>query len=243
LDKLRFVSRNKTPKRLLAQMDPELAGPSALPPFDLSLKNIAAIRAALTGMPDSQLKAVFVGVEEIASIYLRRKSQDSNTTDRSQARDLLGRIAPSHGAVLRRTVGQLGISPDAEFEMRKVHDRHGKSDAEWNDALVYPNKHEHYLRALATEAGSHLKVRPGPQIRPSLHLLVQDLCSLYEEATGQWPTHNPYIKTNYRGTPQSEGGRFVVAAMAAIEPGLLSRQVATVMRFVVAAGQKTLKGG
>ena len=43
------------------------------------------------------------------------------------------------------------------------------------------------------------------------------LGELYTELTGKRVTHNPYAKTEYRGQPQSEAGRFILAAAKAID--------------------------
>ncbi|PZO40715.1 MAG: hypothetical protein DCE92_01850 [Alphaproteobacteria bacterium] len=61
---------------------------------------------------------------------------------------------------------------------------------------------------------------PLPPDRPMIGLIAS-LTSLYESVADKVATHNPKIKTEYNGTPQSEAGRFVLKAVKAIDPGIL----------------------
>lgn len=63
-----------------------------------------------------------------------------------------------------------------------------------------------------------LSLVKGPDTRVSLPILVAGLCNLWERETGQTVTVNPYRKTEYDGSPQSEAGAFVALAVAALAP-------------------------
>ena len=63
-----------------------------------------------------------------------------------------------------------------------------------------------------------LSAEKGPNSKTSLPLLVFGLCRFWERETGRPVTANPYKKTKYYGAPQSEAGKFVAAAVAALTP-------------------------
>jgi hypothetical protein len=63
----------------------------------------------------------------------------------------------------------------------------------------------------------HLGRRKGPEARLSLVLLVSQLCDLQRE-TGRPVTANPVKLGAYTGRPQSASGRFVRAAVEALQP-------------------------
>jgi hypothetical protein len=91
---------------------------------------------------------------------------------------------------------------------------------------------------LALAAG---KKRGGSSPRKTLPLIIRWLASIYEETTGREFTHNPYNKTEYMGTPQSDAGRFVTAFLGMVDPDLPPRAIATEMARLVAARERTVK--
>jgi len=72
---------------------------------------------------------------------------------------------------------------------------------------------------------ARLERQKGPERSVSLGWLVWQLCDLYRHETGRRVTnsavavaHYNYTGTNYTGTPQSPAGRFVLAAVEALQP-------------------------
>ncbi len=65
---------------------------------------------------------------------------------------------------------------------------------------------------------SNLERRKGPESRLSLGLLVSELCDLWSRETGEPVTVNPVRHGAYTGRPQSASGRFVLAAVEALQP-------------------------
>ena len=74
--------------------------------------------------------------------------------------------------------------------------------------------------------------------RKTLPIIIRWLVSVYEEATGLEFTHNPYERTEYRGTPQSGGGQFVAKFLKIVDPTLPETAIATEMARIV----KTRRG-
>jgi hypothetical protein len=73
--------------------------------------------------------------------------------------------------------------------------------------------HRRFEIALAS-----LEHRKGPEPRLSLDLLVSLLCDLWWRETGKRVTANPFQQSGYTGRPQSAAGRFVLAAVEALQP-------------------------
>jgi hypothetical protein len=81
------------------------------------------------------------------------------------------------------------------------------------------------------------KERRGPAPRKTLPIIIRWLAAIYEEATGHTFTHTPYVKTKYKGTPQSHAGQFVAAFLTMVDPKLPETAIATEMaRFVATRG-------
>jgi hypothetical protein len=74
------------------------------------------------------------------------------------------------------------------------------------------------LHSRFTLALIHLGRRKGPEARLSLGLLVSQLCDLWRRETGRPVTANPVKLGVYTGCPQSASGRFVCAAVEALQP-------------------------
>jgi hypothetical protein len=75
-----------------------------------------------------------------------------------------------------------------------------------------------HLRCRFEAALSSLERRKGPEARLSLSLLVWQLCDLWWRETGKPVTVNPVQQGAYTGRPQSAAGRFVSAAVEALQP-------------------------
>jgi hypothetical protein len=65
---------------------------------------------------------------------------------------------------------------------------------------------------------SNLEHRKGPESRLSLGLLVSQLCDLWWRETGEQVTVNSVREGACTGLPQSAAGRFVLAAVEALQP-------------------------
>src|SRR5262249_17813972 len=63
-----------------------------------------------------------------------------------------------------------------------------------------------------------LELKKGPIPRISLPWLVRELCDLWQRETGQAVTSSAVATGKYTGRPQSPSGRFVAAAVAALQP-------------------------
>jgi hypothetical protein len=81
------------------------------------------------------------------------------------------------------------------------------------------------LRCRAEMTLARLECRKGPERRVSLNWLVWQLCDLYRHETGRRVTNSAvelarynYTGSNYTGAPQSPAGRFVLAAVEALQP-------------------------
>jgi hypothetical protein len=94
-----------------------------------------------------------------------------------------------------------------------------------------------WLRNGATSASSLLDRRSGPKSRLSLYLFVRSLCQLYEEITGERATHNPYLKTEYKGVPYSAAGRFVELIVRLVDPKVMPTHISTAMGYAVTERQ------
>jgi hypothetical protein len=76
----------------------------------------------------------------------------------------------------------------------------------------------HRMRNRFDLALSRLKRRKGTEPRSSFVWLVWQLCDLWQRETGSPVTANPVKRGAYTGRPQSASGRFVCAAVEALQP-------------------------
>ena len=74
------------------------------------------------------------------------------------------------------------------------------------------------LRRRAELTLARLERRKGPERCVSLTWLVWQLCDLYHRETGRRVTSSAVKEYSYIGTPQSPAGRFVLAAVEALQP-------------------------
>lgn len=86
--------------------------------------------------------------------------------------------------------------------------------------------------ARALELG---KKRAGPRRNPAIDRIMPDLKRLYEQYTGKLFSHNPKLKTQYLGQPQSAAGRYVAAFFQAVDPSITQTAICTAMARVVRA--------
>jgi hypothetical protein len=74
------------------------------------------------------------------------------------------------------------------------------------------------LRHRVEQTLASLEHQGGPERLKSLRWLVRELCDLYHRETGQPVTSSAVAKNRYTSRPQSPAGRFVLAAVKALQP-------------------------
>jgi hypothetical protein len=170
--------------------------------------------------------------------YLRWTKQEGVTPPLSRQKVQLAKVKDAAGRLIAE-VEKLVANPDAEFafisELQRL-----SCDAEIfnTTGLATSIKIDDvrnviaWLRDGASDTSGFLVDRSGPKSRPSLDLFVFSLCRLYEQITGKPATHNPYIKIDYEGTPQSAAGRFVQAIVGTVDPKVTPMQISTAMVHV-----------
>ncbi|MFZ0922008.1 MAG: hypothetical protein WA020_03030 [Candidatus Acidiferrales bacterium] len=65
---------------------------------------------------------------------------------------------------------------------------------------------------------AQLEQKGGPEPYISLYWLVWQLCDLWQRETGKKVTSNAVVKGGYTSKPQSQAGKWVVAAVKALLP-------------------------
>src|SRR5713101_8403620 len=150
-------------------------------------------------------------VSEIAS-DVRRDLAGAGRTDDA---NLIGEVWAAAG-----TVGPLQWNLDSTTDGDVVFGGSAVSALADNSAdpfesLCAPVRRLHSRFKLAL---IHLGRRKGPEPRLSLGLLVWQLCDLCHRETGRPVTANPVRLGDYTGRPQSASGRFVCAAVEALQP-------------------------
>jgi hypothetical protein len=177
-----------------------------------------------------------------AGRYLRRTKQERATPPLSRQKEQLAKVKNAAGRLIEELEK---LAPDAAFAflyqlLRVGRDGGISSAADLATPMNIDDLRDFValLRDGAAGASSFLDARSGPTSRPSLDLFVLSLCKLYEQITGKLATHNPYVKTEYKGEPQSAAGRFVKFIVRRVDPGLTPTQISTAMGHVV---RRTLK--
>lgn len=79
------------------------------------------------------------------------------------------------------------------------------------------------------------KKRTGPHRNPAIDRIMPDLKRLYEQYTGNPFSHNPKLKTQYLGRPQTAAGRYVAGFFQAVDPSITQTAICTAMALVVRA--------
>jgi hypothetical protein len=75
-----------------------------------------------------------------------------------------------------------------------------------------------WIRELVGEVLKLLSLRKGPDARTSFPLLVWELCDLWQRETGLEVTSSAHEGGDYKALPRSVAGRFVLAAVEALQP-------------------------
>ena len=98
------------------------------------------------------------------------------------------------------------------------------------------------LRCRVEQTLAGLERRRGPERFENLPWLVWELCELYRRETGRPVTNSALSKDKYTSKPQSPAGRFVLAAVKALQPSeawrrepdhLIERRARVLDEFVI----------
>jgi hypothetical protein len=176
---------------------------------------------------------------EVAGRYLRWTHQEDARPPLPRQKAQLAKVKNAAGRLVEE-VEKLASHLDAEFALLYQLERLSRY-AEIFDitGLATPMNIGDvqdliaWLRDGAANASSFLDDRSGPKSRPSLYFFVLRLCGLYEQITGKRATHNPYLKTDYKGKPQSAAGRFTEIIVRLVDPKVTPMQISTAMTHAV----------
>jgi hypothetical protein len=169
-------------------------------------------------------------LEWIGARYLLWIQQDEKGPSRAEQNAALHKLLAS-GRELSSTLAQLDYATHAR--LLDVLWTHPPTESR----RVFEQLHQmaaavdHVVDCVTLALAKGQKGGPGP--RKTLPIIIGLLASVYEEATGLEFTHTPYVKTEYKGIPQSHAGRFVTAFLKNVDPDLATTAIATEMaRFV-----------
>jgi hypothetical protein len=210
-----------------------------VPAWSMSASDLDTACDRLGVVDSAKRKELHTAVIAEAGRYLRRTKQEKATPPLSRQKAQLVKVENAAGQLVRE-VEKLATCLDAEFALLHGLRRQSRDARICNSLeLATPRTLADVLRLIAwlrdgaADGSSFVDDRPGPKSRPSLHLFVLSLCSLYKQITGKQATHNPHDKTEYTGTPRSEAGRFVEFIVQLVDPEVTSTQISTAMSFVV----------
>lgn len=147
----------------------------------------------------------------------------SEARERLRAGELgsdLGSIDRLHGVCERAAImlQSLDTTTDINLEICSLALRRPEQGDRPNDPLQFVGARIQSLALRLREELGRVSASKGPDPRISLPLLVAKLCDLWTRETGLLVTVNPYLKTEYKGAPQSEAGKFVFKVVAALAP-------------------------
>jgi hypothetical protein len=200
--------------------------------FKLSAGQLAALAGILEIDSPATIAKLKPSLESFGARYLLWLKQDENGPSRAEQnaglkkllaspQDAIGILARLDYATQGRVLDVLWTHP-CRGSGEVVEQLHEVTD----DTL----EHVLYCAELALADGQK---RRGPPPRKTLRIVMEQLATLYEEATGLAFTHTPYVKSEYKGISQSRAGRFVTAFLKIVEPQLPETAIATEMARVV----------
>ena len=166
-----------------------------------------------------------------AETYLQRQQQSEKMPSAARQRGQLERVARRAEKLGVALVELLERHPDAHHAFHLQNPWQSKDGKQTlADFMIDLASLQH----AATESQVSLADRTGPRSHPNLHLLVIELCQLYEEMTRRPATHNPKILTQYDGNPHSAAGKFVQAAVELIDPPVRITEISTALAYAIA---------
>jgi len=188
-------------------------GVMKVPSFTLSEEQFTELSGLLS--PSSQLKATLEWIGARYLLWLQQDERGPSQAERNAAlKQLLGTpqelepmLAKLDYATQDELLDVLWARLIASGRKLVLLDQIARDDPE----LVID---------CATYLLAQGKKRRGPARRKTLPIIIRWLASMYEETTGRTFTHTPYVKTKYKGTPQSHGGQFVTAFLKMVDPKL-----------------------
>jgi hypothetical protein len=174
----------------------------------------------------------------IGGRYQRWRRQEAGTPCRREQLELLRRVQSSASKLV---VELEALGEDSRFRIGLCHppkDDDGTVAQFWRSQVVERLTADLRQFETATKRAIAGTARPGPRTDASSYFLVQLLSELYTELTGEPASHNPYDKTEYKGTPQSIAGRFILAAFKAIDSTIRPTAVNTAIGALVKQGAR-----
>jgi hypothetical protein len=213
--------------------------------FTFSEGDWAQILATLPELTDEQHKWLWASLEEVAAMYLHWKGTEclskvkqwnSLRTLHTQAKALHKTLA----GVDSETVGNLQIAH------RMDTDESGQLFTARDELDMLGLLRDFSLLSRAAEKASKPSFSPakysGKSIKSAdLTWLAGELIQIWKEITGKRFTHSPYMGKNpdftgtgsvlkYTAVPQSEGGKFCLAVIHAIDRDVKDETINTVIR-------------
>jgi hypothetical protein len=159
-------------------------------------------------------------------LWIRNQYQEMPTrAEQNAALKEIGRL----GSDLKGCLA--GLDKDTEWELMMKHPAFlcGDLTIEIPDLVQRLDDFERAAK-LAWKAG---KKRTGPRAPTALQRVVPMLAGIYQAATGKPFTHNPKLKTQYIGRPQSPGGRFIVIFFEIVDPAVKPTSLSTAIAKLV----------
>jgi hypothetical protein len=166
-------------------------------------------------------------------LWLRKQYQEKPTrAEQNAALKEVGQLARDHGKGLRALAMRLSsLDMDTEWELMTTlpaFDTNDFTNAIANLAVQlkdFAHAAEQVLRTGKKES--------GPRVQACVQRIVQRLTNLYEAATGKRFTHNPKLKTDYKGRPHSRAGHFIVAFFEIVDCNVKLTSLSTAMASLV----------
>jgi len=151
-----------------------------------------------------------------AAVDVGRMLENASAAPDAQPMDDLSDAAERTLQLLRAldttTAGALAI----DTELPRLEVEEGAESEVFGFAVVCGRIER--LRRHAELTLARLERQKGPERSVSARWLVWRLCDLYQCETGRPVTSSAVADYSYRGTPQSPAGRFVLAAVEALQP-------------------------
>jgi len=208
-------------------------GVAKVPRFTLKHKQVANLGRCL-GLRASALARQKANLESIGARYRLWLQQDENGPSQAEQNAALKKLSASPEK-LECTLAQLDHATRARLvDALSTHPLTKYRGGVTRLDQIARDTPELVLNCAKLALAEGQK-RRGPSPRKTLPAAIRWLAQVYEETTGREFTHTPYEKTEYTGTPQSHGGRFVTTFLKIVDEDLALTSIATEMaRFVQA---------
>jgi len=198
-----------------------------VPEFSFTDAQIEQLFKALPSVK-SDREVIKAKLERYARDYFWRLSRHHKTLTRAEQNASLAeliRLARSLRTCL------CGIDKDTEWELVLKYPASRSSD--FTGVIMDLDDRLDDIQHAAEAALYSGKKKSGPRAPTWLQRTVLDLSNLYETVTGERFTHNPKLKTQYDGSPQSRAGHFIVTFFKIVDRNLAHTRVSTAMAHIV----------